>query len=476
MSNRKRTNKRGVHSFGVASTANQALVATGNIVGSGNFVNIANQQFGVISTDHNSTTQPYGDFLAAGNTATQVRSIRFVQGTPNSANTTNVNAFGVGHKAYVQSGNIRRDKIRSVSCVKAKLPIQSTQYFKTFQAPTDLTVYKAWVELRSVRNDRDFSNSNDEVHPYSFETPAYSAIASITNPLSHMLQNLIHQANLDSRLVSPNTPFHASAAKNFVIFGLNISGAGSGVAINTLASGTTITFMTINGVAQTVVADTTLINTLTNAISGGLLNTATIENVNISNAGTAGATSVVNAFLVVALPEREAVAFDNIMQVMPKVDVRLGAGFSDMAPTYSKTVTSRAFEGVGLSRQLRIEFDANARLAEFSQQNHPWTDYFPQAPSYVDVADSLYTVGRIEYYDEEETMTTNPMSPKMCTIIYPATISNPSATAGTAYTIAALTANPLATLNTILGAWLDTAVAFSGHELKGESTTGANFV
>lgn len=474
MASRNRSNKKKTKALLVAK-GNQSF-ATGALVGATNALAIADQQLGAISWDHSSTVRAYGNFLQAGDTAQQVYAIKLLQGTPASSNIQTVNAFNVSHKGYVESGVIRRDKIHSVSSVKAALPTQSSNYFHTFAAITDLTEYALYVQLRSVRNDRDFSQHNDEVHPFSYETPNYTLLPLITDKESHMLQNLIHNVNLSSKAVGFTSPFNAAPNKNFVVFGINKAG-GTGLAINTIANGTSITFMTINGTAQTITADFTLVNTLNKAIAAGLPAAATIENVTIANAGLAGQTANVDAMLFLGLPEDTAVAFDNISQVMPKIEVRLADGFSEMVPLYTSVVTSRAFEGTGLLRQLQIEFDENARLHQFSLENQPRNDFFPQAPSYLDSAQSLYNISRIEYYDVEENLTAQPVQPKLITVVLPAAISNPAVTASTAYIIATTATNTLTSLNNILSVWLESArLQISGHELKGSSTAATNFV
>jgi hypothetical protein len=195
----KRTNKLSMPVIEVAK-GDQAL-ATGTLTSASSALNIASGQLGVLSWDFNGT-KPLGTFIAASDDATDVSAIKILCGTPASSATQNADLWEVGDKAYVESGVIRANKIRSVSVAKARFPRWGGTAATDFSAPVDNTEYKAYVRLLSVRNDRDYGNNDDVL---TVVTPAvnFTALGTVS-PKDYVLKNIVYKLNGYSKLITGN--------------------------------------------------------------------------------------------------------------------------------------------------------------------------------------------------------------------------------------------------------------------------------
>jgi hypothetical protein len=470
----KRTNKLSLESYLVGGGNQNVATAGTTMVGATSALALANQQLGILSWDLDSVATPLGDFLTAGDDVTDVAAIKIVQGTPNSSQINTVNAFGVGDQAYISTDIIHRDKIRSVSAQRYQVGSYAMEYFSTFNAPLDETEYKMYTELNSVRNDRDFGRTNKEVIPTVFETPDYTVLAAtLTQPLDHLLQNLLYKANTTSRIVGPVNPVNQSGNRNLLYLALDSAGA-AGTVIGTLVAGVAVPFMTVDGNTFSYVTTTEFINSLNLAIAAGLPAAATIEVIDLSDAGTATAPGI-NAFLSVGLDEQLAITFDNIEQVRTDIESRLGEGFR-VEPLFTRVKVSDPFEGYGSGRMHAIQFNNRARSQNFSLEIHPHGEYPTLASTYIDETLN-YTTWIIEYFDTDETLTGTHQQPKLAIILLPCTITNPAGTATAGYTIATTSAaTTVADFNLVLTVWLESARTYSAHQLKQESLAAANFI
>ena len=80
---------------------------------------MADKQLGVVVDKHTDTALEK-HFLVTGETFAKVKTIRLVQGTPNSASVSSASATGMGHKAYVQSNPIKLEQAIKVVSYEAK--------------------------------------------------------------------------------------------------------------------------------------------------------------------------------------------------------------------------------------------------------------------------------------------------------------------------------------------------------------------
>jgi hypothetical protein len=457
-------------------TANSTIpvgIATAGLMNTSTAVGIADGQLGVMSDDLDSVARPLGDFLVAGDTISTVDKIVLVQGTPKSNKTNTVNQFEVGDQAFKATSAIRAGKVRSVTTKSCDLGTYSSEQHLDFQTPLDLVDYKVYVELSSVRNDRDYGD-NDEVAFSIFKTPEYTdtAVAAvITNPLDHMLQNTIAQLNYYSKLGSVNNAASTSGSKNMVVFGLNLSG-GAGVAVGAITAGTVIPVMKEGTSVLNYTADLTFVNTVNTWIANGVPAAATIEEIDLSIAGNG--TLNVTSFIVMGLDEDKSLAFDNIKFVRTRVSANLGDAFLT-SPKSTKVDLARGVEATGSGADWTIENDNRARLSIHTMQNHPHGEYFLEGATYIDPNKS-YTSTIIDYWDNELTLTTDEQTPKQAIILLECAVVNPAVTATLGVTYATVDVNTVSDLNAILGAWLTSERVISNHAIKGEAAAGAYFV
>jgi hypothetical protein len=236
----KRTNKLSLPVIEVAK-GDQAL-ATGTLTSATSALNIASGQLGVLSWDFNGT-KPLGTFIASTDDATEVQAIKILVGTPASAATQNADLWEVGDKAYVESGVIRNNKIRSVSVEKALYPKWGGFAATSFPTPVDDTEYKAYVRLLSVRHDRDYGN-NDDVMPISVPATDFTTLGT-TSPKDFVLKTIVDKINRYSRIVNQNGN-QAKGNKDVVAFAVRSTGftAGAGTAVLTSQVVTSITVAT----------------------------------------------------------------------------------------------------------------------------------------------------------------------------------------------------------------------------------------
>ncbi len=414
----KRTNKLHTETIFVPTT-NQAVKATGNI-GSGatTAMNIASGQLGIISVDHDSATRAYGDFLQAGDVAGDVAAVKIVMGNSVSANTQNVNPFlPQKSRPFLESPIIHKDNVRSFSARLSALPTYDAKVFTGFTTPEDLTLYKMYAEMRSRRNDRDYGQNVDTV-PVTYTTPDYTNTASITQPVAHLLQQVAHKFNLNSKAVSTSPNWQNKGQKPAVALAVDVSG-GSGVALGTIDCGTSISVMTttVNGVTSTstIVADQTMVETVRQLIANTTLTAAsTVEVINITTAGQAS-TPAVDALIVMGLDNELAHAYDDIYSTKVRVDVELGEAFQLQSITEAKG--SDAFDGYGKGRQWRIQYDARAfgQKSLYDLTGHKDTTLDISLENLDETKE--YTAYVLDVYDTEETLTTQGLSQKRIVIL-----------------------------------------------------------
>lgn len=561
----KRTNKTSLPVIQVAK-GDQAL-ATGTLASTTAALNIASGQLGVLSWDFNGT-QPLGTFITSSDDATDVSAVKILVGTPASSNTVNADVWEVGDKAYVESGVIRANKIRSVAVHKALYPKWGGTAATALPTPVDDVEYRAVVRLLSVRKDRDYGN-NDDVLTVVAPATDFTTLGT-TSPKDYVVKTLVDKINRYSRLVNINgtaakgykdviafatrtSGFTAAAATATVAAGavtavtvgtagtgyetaptvsftggggsgatatatisaagavtaITVTAGGSGygsaptvvisgggvTVIGTIVSGTSIPFLTVNGVTSSVTADEALVRALAELVNSNadLTGTSVIVATDLSTAGT-GAKS--DSMVVLGIPSPTAAYFDNIEQVQTTAELTLGGGFQTATtkPTMTKMY---AEEGTGQASKWLIKSDDRYLLAVHTSQVLPFGEWFAKGKDYID-STKLYTSYSIDYYDTE-----NPLggvdisSEKNVTILFPcekassftASVNNvvtrlaagntpfnmvTSNDAGTG----TASATTVTSVNNILSAWLESARTTYGFTdgLYGEAAVGGSYL
>ena len=470
----------------IVPTGNQAL-ATGALVNGTTSFNIASKQAGVLSWDFDGTTT-LGEFITAGETASQVKAVKVLQGTPKSASIHTVDAFEVGDKAKVESGIIYRENLRSVTTLTPRQGRWGAHAFTDLATPLDNTEYGINIYLNSVRNDRDWSD-NDEVITEVFQSPDFTTLGTV-NPSDWLIKNTLYKVNFRSRMASLSNSAVSRGNRDVLGVAINTAG-GAGTVIGTITCGDTVPVMTDGGSTTNVIADEKFISALAKvvfdhnasaSITDKITGTSTIELIDTSTAGTvvAGAGNAsANAIVIFGLDDQLAAYDDNIKQVAKTVQADLTLGYR--SGTYS-SVQVYPLEALNSGRQWSIENSDRAQLQVHTRQNKPFGEFFSEGAKYVDET-KMYTSTIVDYYDWEDTLTMTQPTEKQLIILLEATIPCVDVNAavvnlatGDALPATTDDAATVTALNNSLGAWMDSAVQFSGHVLKGLAATGANFV
>jgi len=404
----KKTNKLPMQAILVV-TGDQVL-PSGNFATAGTALNLKAGQLGVLSMDPNSAVKTYGQYLVAGDDSNEVQAIKLVQGTAASANTQLADIWQVGDPSYVETGIIRKNKIFSVMVKKPKFATLGAQAVTGFTAPVNDVEYNGYLNLDSLRYTKEYGVTNDNSVYASVPAANFTTLGT-TNPLDYVLQRLAASFNSQSKAVVTNT---RQGNKNFVVFGLKVGG-GSGQALGTITPTTQLTFQTVNGVNQVLSSSVELVQALAQLVQdSALTNASTIEVIDIT---TAGAAAKIDALVVVGLPHTLAAYYDNVEQQMVLPQINLGGGFLTAA-TDPVVVTAYPQEGTGHSRKWDLYNRWRHQLNVHTKQNQPHDDWFSEGKSYIDLAKAFYTSYIIEYFDTENTLTNEIMSPKSAILLF----------------------------------------------------------
>lgn len=448
---------------------NQVLPSGGSIVGSGTSLNIADDQLGVISATHSGTVA-YGTFIPQSTTAVDVDKIKVVQGTPNSSKTYNVNPFGVGDKAYVESHTLEAGKILSVSTVRYTPASYNIFRIKSLSGTAASTRYKMSLTMESVKGDI-VNNMNRENLTAVVTTPS-----SATSLSDYVLQELALNLNKQSAIVAQASPTNFAGNKPFVILGVNIGGS-SGTVIGTLKEGDSFNFAQYTVGATTYTASYTADKAFIAGLNKAITADSSLSTARIVTLGSvaSGSATTVNALLVVAFDEQTALAFDDIQESKVKIQA---CGINGTGLTYTGGEVAEAFEGYNTGRQVYLRYKKRADLQIFTMQNHPvHGEYWIQPTNYLSELEEGYTVTVIDHYDDVENLNNTSNHPKKTVIVLTASITNPTANADTGYTTATDDSTTVSHLNLTLGAWLSNASDnFKKIEYLGAASKAAPFV
>lgn len=266
MSFLKKTSKSRASTTTIIVAGGDQALATGNLVGTGTALGIANAQLGVLSYDFNGTKK-LGTFLASGDTSSNVQAIKLVGGTPASANTQTADLWEVRDQHLIESATITPNKIRSVYTRRGRFGQYGGEAVTAIPTIVDNAEYTAKIRLLSVTNDRDYGD-NDEVLSFSVPATNFTALG-ITQTKDYVVQNLVDQINNHSKVASQNSAFRRGN-RNLVAFGIKAAG-------NTATPPTVPTIVLTGGVITSVTGGTggsgyTTAPTVT--LSGGTPSTA----------------------------------------------------------------------------------------------------------------------------------------------------------------------------------------------------------
>lgn len=356
----------------LVGSGDQAL-ASGALVNATTSLGIASGQLGVLSWDFDGTVA-LGNFITAGVTATNVNAIKILQGTAYSSQTHLVKPWEVTHPAYVESGVIRAENIRSVMGMTCKVPSYSAHAFTDITAPTNSTEYGMYVYLTSVRNDRDFSD-NDEVLSEVFQTPNYTALSTVS-PTDHLIKLAMTKLNFRSKLASLSNAGIRTGTRDVVGVAIN-TGGGNGTPLGTITCGTTIPFFKYDGVTSNIVANEQLIiaiakiikdqadqvaagTTITNQITGS----STIELIDMTTAGEGelarGTLTTTGNFTANDEVTIGAITYKFVASPSAAYDVDLGATAAISLSNLEKAVNATGTAGTEYAAGTLINAQASA--------------------------------------------------------------------------------------------------------------------
>lgn len=440
----------------LVASGNQAVATATTLATTGNNLNIASGQLGVVSRDPQGTRLP-GVLLTAGDTHLGVTKVEVVQGTPNSANIQNVHPMGVGHKAVVRSPQFDAKEVQSVATTVFKPATNGAYLINGISGAVASQTYNFHFDMEGVRMDM-VQGDNFEHQVYNVTMPATLP----SNSADFILQNLGIKALAQSVVGRGTAPF--------VIFGVNVAG-GAGTALSAIQAGTTVNVALVDGIQYTYTFDTESIATFQTAVADtALVAASTIVNL---NSVTPGSAATIDALVIMTLPEALTEASDYVVERRSSLK---NLGFNN-GLTFVATKACAAHEGFGYGRQVALKFNLRPRMQQFSYQLEPVTGApFVQAPIYVDETLN-YTVTTITAESLFPSINADEKKSKRITFALPAAISNPTAAASGTYTVATTATTTVTGLNNILGAYLKSADDQFGHiTYEGASTAAAPFV
>ena len=442
----------------LVATGNQSVLATGNLAGSGTALNIASGQLGSVSHDPYGTRLP-GAMLQAADTYTDVTSLELVQGTPNSANITNVHPMGIGHKSVVRSPRIDAKEVQTVACTKFAPATNGAVVLRGLSGAAVNTPYILHLDIEGHRLDR-VEGDNWQHQLLSVTTPATAP----SNYQDFIFQNLGLNALTNSAMGNGVAPY--------VVFGLKLAG-GSGTALSAIQAGTSVNFATVGSKVYSFTFTTEDIATLQAGVAA-TASTSLVAATTIENLGTVtpGSAATVDALLIMTIPDPLTEASDYVYERRYALkNVGLNGNL-----VYTLANASRAFEGFGYGRQVALMFNKRARLQQYSNQNEYTTMMpFVQAPTYVDETLN-YSVTTITAESVFQSLNDTTNHAKKIHVLLPCGISNPTAAASGTYTVATTASTTVTGLNNTVGAWLKSANDVFGFiKYGGASTESAPF-
>jgi hypothetical protein len=401
---RHTTNKRAVETF-LVGKSDQALY---NTAGSGDHINnattgavrLADGQLGFFSGSSLGSVA-LNIATDATPTVTEAPIIYIAQGTEDSANPAgSTKKYPLFPRPFERTGDI--DGRNSITITKQayQAPTQSIWVIGDTGAvatgglsAADLTEYRLGIGFYGGYFDTRLAASmNTNQYAPFFKTPDYTALGT-TNPLDHMIQNLVYNVNKNSVIMTPNRRLYGGGHMVYAL-ALDLSGDASGsTAVADLSAGN-LAVMTVSGKDVNVSLTAEQVTNLKAALPSG----SSIVKVNTATAG--GTANIADAFALIAVDRRE-VFDDEFIPLKTTLKLGLKAGF---ASTVWADETSNAFEGNGTSRQLRLKYKAThgQRKYNLDHTQDPVVEFANPI-----VNGTTYTTYIIRHYDSAQVDTGN---------------------------------------------------------------------
>ncbi len=355
---------------------------------------------------------------------------------PGAANLSTASSDGTGNWAMLQRplyGNI----LVSAALKPYDPGTLHIHRIKGLNTPQSLTSYTIGVEISEPRADRRWNKARNLVVDTGVTTPDFGA-AGITNATDWLIQNMVNAFNVVS-FQHDHVPVVALC--------VSTDANAPGTVINTIKAGDTIDL----GMGFSVTADYAFVASLTQAIGAdATLATAKIMPVDTA---TAGANNYAEQILLVALQAKQGKVYDNIWRTHPVIASVKFTGTS--RPNHEKL--SDPVDPIGTGRNLSHYERLDGPLAR-RHKAEPWytQDEETTAPPLVD-SKGIYNQTTL-YFEgpRKDVPPSYSQYSQTLTLLLPAKIDNPAATAGTAYTIVSdvpASPNLVDDLNGTLGTW-----------------------
>jgi hypothetical protein len=452
----KRGNKRDVEDILVAKGVNNTVrMVTGvPVIDGTDNIPLADGQLGVMSMDNYGTVTT-NNFLAGGETGAQVKAIKVLQGTSASSNLASADPWQVGALPVVETGVISANMVRSAVIRKPRVEVYSGNVITDLSAPLSQTDYGIQVELESNQFDKTYGD-NTNLAKAMFFTPDFTAV-TVADELSYTLTNVLTKLNRQSEFYT-GIDGKLKGKDPFVAFAVRSTAGGAGIDIGTITVGTSIPFMTVNGVTSSVVATKGMVAGLAKLLKAqaddvaagkatlAITATSSIEVIDIANAATA---DNLDAVIIMGTEDTDVLG----VNTNPFKTVDATADVTDGFRASVSLTKSFNEEAKGYNWDL-----ANRRRAQRAKHNlYSNTDYpsFNVVEGYNAVEAIPYTSIVIDYFDFEDTLTTKEYDPKQATILLPAAVD---LTEDVATVLAAYTADP-ADLFSVIAASFDGAAS-----------------
>lgn len=360
--------KRAVETILVAS-GNATVVADGSttLVSSTGACNLASGQLGVFhgSYDGGGTV---GTAISVGDTVTDAPAIVIAQGTANASSPGPASFEGFYNITHLQSAPIfgKMTKVyRGQSYVAPRMNAWMIGAIEgsadAIGTPLDETTYSFRVTFRSARHEETYSNATRDSILVSYTTPDYTTLGT-TNPLDDLVQNLVHEANKNSRAVVTdgrrgNKPFVAFAVRHDqASHAFSAGGTVLVSALDALAGG--VAYPTYYGFSTDAETTTSGANSAQGAAwvalaadaNSDLATTDAVCPVNLTTAGTN--TYGANGIVIMALDALPAYD-DRVPQLKVDMEVSTIEGFTSSVGVYDSSAMQ---EPEGDARKMRIMF------------------------------------------------------------------------------------------------------------------------
>ena len=409
----------------------QRMVTTGTLIDYGanpNALVIGNGQMAILDRDKRTIINPTS--VAAN------PEIWLTLGGPGASNLSTASHDGLGNWAMLQR------KLYGRNLVSASLKVYDVGTFdikriKSLNTPAPSTTYNIGVEVSGPVSDRHWNKARNLVVDTGVTTPDFGALG-IVNATDWLIQNLVNAFNV----VSFQMP-----QLSVVAMAVSTDAAAPGIVINTIADGTNIDL----GMGYSIVADKVLVNSLTQAIGADpALATAKIMPVDTA---TAGANNYAEQILLVALPEQQALVYHEFWRTHPVI-VSVKMTGTDRS---NHDKLSDPVDPVGLGRSVYLHETLDGPLSR-RHKHEPWNmfDEETAATPFVDKT-KVYNQTTLFFEGPRKDVPANYSTHvERLTILLPAKIDNPAATAGTAYTVSSdvpAAPNIVTDLNAGLGTW-----------------------